>query len=96
MMGRAHGWLAEIELERGEVDEALALSQRGYDLSTRHGYLFDAALCLRARGKALLASGGPSEGQQCLRDALTRFEAIDAHPEADRTRVTLAPLVIDQ
>src|SRR5712692_1028490 len=48
LLGRAHGWLAEVELSRDQPDEALRLAEAGLELSIRHGYLYDAALCERA------------------------------------------------
>lgn len=85
LLGRAHGWLAEVELLRGEAAEALRLAEQGLELSTRHAYLYDAALCERARGEALIALGRGDEGSAMLQAAAKHFEAIGARPEVERT-----------
>src|SRR5260370_37619221 len=69
LLGRAHGWLAEVELARDQPDEALRLAQAGLELSTRYGYLYDAALCERARGEALVALGETTSGRAALESA---------------------------
>src|SRR5262249_51366785 len=60
LLGRARGWLAEVELLRSRAQEALELARRGLAVSQQHGYLFDAALCERALGEALAALGEPA------------------------------------
>lgn len=88
LLGRAHGWLAEIELGRGDANEARRLAQAGLELSQRYGYLYDAALCTRALGQALLALGDGSGGAQ-LASAEAQFLAIGAQPEVMRTRLLM-------
>jgi ATP/maltotriose-dependent transcriptional regulator MalT len=85
LLGRAYGWLAEVELARGQADEALMLAETGLELSRRHGYLYDAALCERARGEAEAARGNTSVARGHLNDAVAQFAAIGARPEVDRT-----------
>lgn len=92
LLGRAHGWLAEVELMRDQADDALALARTGLDLSQRHGYLFDAALCERAQGEALAALGQPAEAQRVLQRSLDHFSEIGALPELERTRAALHAL----
>jgi tetratricopeptide (TPR) repeat protein len=91
LLGRAHGWLAEIELMRAAPADALSLAQTGLDVSTRYGYLYDAALCERAVGRALLALGDAA-GRERIAAALDRFAAINAEPEVLRTRALLDDL----
>jgi hypothetical protein len=90
LLGRAHGWLAEVELLRERPDEALRLAEVGLELSHRHGYLFDAALCERARGEALAALGEAAAAQAALQAARAGFAEIGAGPELERTRTVLA------
>jgi DNA-binding SARP family transcriptional activator len=90
LLGRAHGWLAEIELARGEPVSALDLAKAGLELSEKHGYLFDAALCDRVRGQALSALGDVDAARAALRRAAQQFESIGALPELERSRDALA------
>jgi hypothetical protein len=92
LLGRAHGWLAEVELLRDQPGEALRLAETGLELSTRYGYLFDAALCERARAAALIALGEPGVGRAGFEQAVEHFGAIGAKPEVARTRAALAAL----
>jgi DNA-binding SARP family transcriptional activator len=92
LLGRAHGWLAEIELDRSDVQEAQSLARAGLELSARYGYLYDAALCERALGKTLLALGDADAGRAHLEAAAQQFAAIQAGPELTRTRLALAEL----
>ena len=86
LLGRAHGWLAEIELSRGEAFEARRLAESGLEISQRYGYLYDAALCTRALGQALLALGDTSNGEAHITAAKEQFSAIGAAPEVARTQ----------
>jgi len=61
-------------------------------MSTGHGYLYDAALCERARGEALGALGDRQSARQALENAAAQFTAIGANPEVTRTRDALAAL----
>jgi DNA-binding SARP family transcriptional activator len=90
LLGRAYGWLAEIELLRDEPREALRLAEIGLELSRLHGYLFDAALCERARGAALALLGDSAAGRAGLQRANELFGAIGARPEVERTLSALA------
>jgi hypothetical protein len=92
LLGRAHGWLAEVELARGEPETALRCADAGLEVSTRHGYLFDAALCERARGEALAALGRPDAARAHLDRAEQQFVAIGARPEVERTRLAIGSL----
>jgi DNA-binding SARP family transcriptional activator len=92
LLGRAHGWLAEIELDRSDVQTAQSLARAGLELSGRYGYLYDAALCERALGKTLLAIGDADAGRAHLQAAAQQFAAIQAGPELTRTRQALAEL----
>jgi tetratricopeptide (TPR) repeat protein len=92
LLGRAHGWLAEIELSRDEAYEALELAETGLELSTRHGYLYDAALCERARGEALAALGEHAAARDALGRAADQFATIGALPEVERTQAALLSL----
>ena len=92
LLGRAHGWLAEVELGRGDAATALRCAETGLEVSTRHGHLYDAALCERARGHALAALGQPAAAQAHLERADTQFAAIGARPELERTRQAIAAL----
>ena len=92
LLGRAHGWLAEIELDRGEPAAALQLARKGLDLSIEYGYLFDAALCERLLGQAHAAMGDTSEARAQLQAAAEHFAAIQAAPELTRTQLALASL----
>jgi DNA-binding SARP family transcriptional activator len=89
LLGRAHGWLAEIESGRGAFGEAQVLAQEGLAISERHAYLYDAALCERALGEALIGLGALREGRQHVASAAEAFAAIQALPEAQRTREML-------
>jgi DNA-binding SARP family transcriptional activator len=89
LLGRAHGWLAEVELVRDQSDVALTLAETGLELSRRHGYLYDAALCERARGEAEAARGNASAARSHLHDAVSQFAAIGSKPEVDRTQVLI-------
>ena len=90
LLGRAYGWLAEVELIRAQPSEALKLAETGLELSIKHGYLFDAALCERARGEALAALDQPDAARHHLTQAAAQFAAIGAQPEVARTRAALA------
>ena len=90
LLGRAYGWLAEVELSRDQPREALELAETGLELSTRHGYLFDAALCERARGNALAALGEHDAARELLAKAAEQFAAIGARPEVERTQAVLS------
>ena len=92
LLGRAHGWLAEVELARHDPEAALRLGQAGLELSTRHGYLYDAALCERALGQALAALGEPAAAREHLHSAEAQFAAIGARPELERTRAAITSL----
>jgi ATP/maltotriose-dependent transcriptional regulator MalT len=92
LLGRAHGWLAEVELARDQPHEALRLAEAGVELSLRHGYLYDAALCERARGEALVALGETTSGRSALEAAAAQFAAIGAKPEVTRTQDAIAAL----
>jgi DNA-binding SARP family transcriptional activator len=93
LLGRAHGWLAEIELERSNFDEALALARAGLELSATYGYLYDAALCERVLGRTMLAGGDVVAGRAHLEAAAEQFAAIQAGPELQRTRQVLADVL---
>jgi tetratricopeptide (TPR) repeat protein len=93
LLGRAYGWLAEVELLRDRPAAALRAAEAGFELARTHGYLFDRALCERALGSALLEleDGRRAEAAQAhLRDALAQFQVIGAQPEVARTRLALA------
>jgi predicted ATPase/DNA-binding SARP family transcriptional activator len=90
LLGRAYGWLAEVELLRARPTEALQAAETGLALARTHGYLFDAALCHRAIGLALLSLDKAEVAETHLRSALDQFEAIGARPEVARTRLALA------
>jgi DNA-binding SARP family transcriptional activator len=92
LLGRAHGWLAEVELSRGDAAHALALAESGLELSTRQGYLFDAALCERVAGQAQAALGLFGAARDHLSSAATHFAAIGARPELERSQQALAAL----
>jgi hypothetical protein len=92
LLGRAHGWLAEIELSRDDPHLALQLAEAGLSLSTRYGYLFDAALCSRALGQAQLALGDRSAAHEHLLRARSGFAEIGAKPELARTERAIAAL----
>jgi DNA-binding SARP family transcriptional activator len=92
LLGRAHGWLAEVELARDQPHEALRLAEAGLELSLRHGYLYDAALCERARGEALFVLGESSSARVALKNAAAQFAAIGAQPEVARTHDAIAAL----
>jgi DNA-binding SARP family transcriptional activator len=93
LLGRAHGWLAEIELDRQQPQEAERLARAGLELSQRHGYLFDAALCERVLGQALLAQSNPDSARSYLTSAAHHFASIQARPELARTQQALATLI---
>jgi tetratricopeptide (TPR) repeat protein len=92
LLGRAHGWLAEIELDRDDPDTARSLAEIGLELSTTHGYLYDAALCERAIGRALFAHGDGAAGRSRLDSASRRFVEIGALPELARTQALIETL----
>jgi DNA-binding SARP family transcriptional activator len=92
LLGRAHGWLAEVELGRGDAETALRCAEAGLEVSTRHGYLYDAAVCERARGQALAALDQPAAADEHLQRAERQFAAIGARPELERTRQAIASL----
>ncbi|HEY1295376.1 MAG TPA: BTAD domain-containing putative transcriptional regulator [Chloroflexota bacterium] len=92
LLGRTHGWMAEIELDRGQPTSALELARRGKQMSIEHAYLFDAALCERIIGQSLAALGDASAARSHLESAAQHFEAIGAVPELQRTRSALAAL----
>jgi tetratricopeptide (TPR) repeat protein len=92
LLGRAHGWLAEVELLRDDAHEALRLADTGLELSTRYGYLYDAALCERGRGSALAALGNAEDARSMFEAAADHFASIGAKPEVERTRAALSRL----
>jgi hypothetical protein len=92
LLGRAHAWLAEIELGRGDAEQALELAARGMQFSVRHGYLFDAGLCERVQGQPLVALGQKVSAAVTLERARDHFAAIGAQPELERTRAALSAL----
>ena len=93
LLGRAHGWLAEIELAQGNPQTALQLAEAGLELSTRQGFLFDAALCERVQGEALAALGECDVAREHLLRAQTQFAALGAKPEVARTTAAIASLI---
>jgi tetratricopeptide (TPR) repeat protein len=90
LLGRAHGWLAEIEFDRLAYDEALSLARAGLEVSVKYGYLYDAALCERGLGQVLIALGSADEGRAHLESAAAHFAAIQSAPELARTESILA------
>jgi hypothetical protein len=92
LLGRAHGWLAEVELLRDQAQTALTLAETGLELSRRHGYLYDAALCERALGEAQAALGNPVAARGHLQNAVDEFATIGATPEVDRTQAALTSI----
>jgi DNA-binding SARP family transcriptional activator/tetratricopeptide (TPR) repeat protein len=92
LLGRAHGWLAEIELVRGQPTSAVELATRGLELSNTYGYLFDAALCERVLGQSWGALGDRLAAEKSLRAAAEHFAAIQALPELQRTRAAISAL----
>ncbi len=90
LLGRAHGWLAEIELLRGEAHAARELAEAGLALSTKYGYLYDAALCERSLGHALHAIGDAAAAREHLDRAVEGFASISAAPEVQRTQAMIA------
>jgi ATP/maltotriose-dependent transcriptional regulator MalT len=92
LLGRAHGWLAEIELDRGQPASAADLARRGLDLAVEYGYLFDAALCERVLGQAMAALGDTPAARARLQSAEGHFAQIKAAPELRRTRLALDTL----
>jgi tetratricopeptide (TPR) repeat protein len=86
LLARAHGWLAEIELARDDPDSARRLAELGLQLSKTYGYLYDAALCERALGRAMVKQGDVIDGQAHLVAAAQQFADIGAQPELERTR----------
>jgi DNA-binding SARP family transcriptional activator len=92
LLGRAHGWLAEIELVRGQPASAAELARRGLELSNTYGYLFDAALCERVLGQAHSALGEVVPARESLTAAARHFAAIQAKPELERTQRAIAAL----
>ena len=92
LLGRAHGWLAEIELGRSDAGSALEFARMGLELSTKYGYLFDAALCERVMGQAEAALGDNAGARIWLEAAAEHFAAIQAKPELERTHRAIAAL----
>ena len=72
--------------------QSLRVAEVGLELSNRHGYLFDAALCERVAGEALAALGSPSPARERLASASSHFEGIGAQPERERSQRALALL----
>jgi DNA-binding SARP family transcriptional activator len=92
LLGRAHGWLGEIELDRGQPASALELARKGLELSKEYGYLFDAALCERVMGQAHMGLGDVVAAREALGAAAAHFAAIQAAPELERTNRAIAAL----
>jgi len=92
LLGRAHGWMAEIELDRGQPASALELARRGLQMSIEHAYLFDAGLCERIIGESLAAMGDTAAARSHLESAASQFANIQASPELGRTRLALSAL----
>jgi tetratricopeptide (TPR) repeat protein len=92
LLGRAHGWLGEIELDRGQPASALELARKGLELSREYGYLFDEALCERVMGQAHMGLGDVVAAREVLGAAAAHFSAIQAAPELERTHRAIAAL----
>ena len=91
-MGRVYGWLGEIYLIAGRLDDARTATERGRDISIAHGYLAEIALCDRVRGEVETAAGAYNAAASFLDDARTRYAALDARPELARVDAALGRL----
>lgn len=91
-MGRAHAWLAEIELKRGEAQLARQTAEKGRALAETAGAQFDLALCRRVLGEALTVSGLWTEALAELTEAVGALRGMGAEPELGRGLAALGRL----
>ncbi len=92
VMGRVYGWLGEIYLAAGRLDDARTATERGRDISVAHGYLAETALCDRVRGEVETAAGQYAAAAAFLDAARTRYAECDARPELARVDAALGRL----
>jgi tetratricopeptide (TPR) repeat protein len=70
---------------RGDLSEARSYHRQSLDLARQIGSAWDEAHALAGLGRCLLATGGSSEGEDLLRQALEIFQRIGAAETADVT-----------
>jgi DNA-binding NarL/FixJ family response regulator len=87
--------LAEVRLERGEMDEAAAAVEHVDVVAQRHASDYLAALSALARGRLCLASGA-GDPRECLRRALTGFAKARLPMELAQARLALAHAMTDE
>ncbi|MCA1725215.1 MAG: hypothetical protein LC748_13390 [Thermomicrobia bacterium] len=92
VMGRVYGWLGEIYLIAGRLDDARDATERGRAISVAHGYLAEIALCDRVRGEVETAAGDYHAAAVFLDAARTGYLACDARPELARVNAALSRL----
>jgi DNA-binding SARP family transcriptional activator len=92
VMGRVYGWLGEIYLIAGRIDDARIATERGREISVAHGYLAEIALCDRVRGEVETAAGAYDAAASFLDAARTRYAELDARPERARVDAALGRL----
>lgn len=94
VMGRIYGWLGEIYLMVGRIDEARTAAEHGREISLANGYLAEAALCDRVQGEIETAAGNVERAADYLDAARTQYAALGARPELARVDGALGRLAL--
>ena len=88
--------LGEAHLLCGERDTARHLARQGLAIASETPYRFGTAWAQRALGRMAQADGDLAAAEQCLKEALSTFAAMQARFEVGRTHLALAELALAQ
>ena len=91
-MGRAHAWLAETLLRRGDAVRARQVAEQGRAIAEATEAYYDLAMARRVLGQALTALGEWSAAAAELTTAISAFQALGAQPETGRALAAMARL----
>ena len=89
-------WLGEAYLRSGRLEDAIATTSEGFEISTNVAYPWAIALGHRARGRIAERQGEPARAVQLLGQALEEFSTIDSVFDAAVTRLDLARIAATQ
>jgi DNA-binding SARP family transcriptional activator/ATP/maltotriose-dependent transcriptional regulator MalT len=92
LLSRAHGWLAEILLLAGQVEESLATARRGQAIAREHGWTLEGAICARSLAQVHAARGDWTEAEAALDESLRVLEHLEALPDLARSEAVLSQL----
>jgi DNA-binding NtrC family response regulator/tetratricopeptide (TPR) repeat protein len=81
---------AELAVEQGEVDEAIAYAASGLEMVDACEEEFERGFLLRARGSALMLRGDEKAGLASLESAAAAFRELSLNPQLAETLLDLA------